>query len=54
MRRRIGESECNQPDEVCGWLNKIREDQDQIETKTIQNAQEIEALKTKKKGKSMK
>ncbi len=49
--RRIGESECNQPDEVCKWLNKIFENINQMEAKIVQNAQEIEALKKKGKKK---
>lgn len=49
--RRIGFDECDSTDEVCGWLNKIFANIDQMEAKIIQNAQEIEAMK-KKKGKS--
>jgi len=51
MRRRIAFDECDSAEEVCGWLNKIRADQDLIEAKTIQNAQAIEALKPKEETK---
>ncbi len=48
---RVTFDQCNDTDEVCGLFNKIFDNQSQMEAKIIQNAQAIEALKPKKKGK---
>ena len=50
--RNITFDECNDAAEVCGLFNKVFANQEQLETKIVQNAQEIGALKPKKKGKS--
>ena len=50
--RIISFDECNDAGEVCGLFNKVFANQAQMESKIVQNAQAIEALKPKKKGKS--
>lgn len=44
MRRRIRFDECDEAEEVCGWLNKIRADQDQMEGKIIQLTHAVDVL----------
>ncbi len=44
--------QCDSTEEIVGLFNKIFANQSQMEAKIVQNAQEIEALKPKKKGKS--
>ncbi len=49
---RVTFDQVDSTEEICGLFNKVFENQAQMEAKIVQNAQEIEALKPKKKGKS--
>jgi len=48
---RVTFDQCDSTEEICGLFNKVFANQEQMEAKIIQNAQEIEALKPKKKVK---
>ena len=50
--RNITEDQCNSTEEVCGLFRTVFANQEQLEAKIVQNAQEIEALKPKKKPKT--
>lgn len=49
---RVTFDQCDSTEEIVGLFNKVFDNQEQMEAKIVQNAQEIEALKPKKKGKS--
>lgn len=48
---RVTFDQCNDTEEVCGLFNKVFANQEQMEAKIVQNAQEIEALKPKEEPK---
>ena len=48
---RVTFDQCDSTEEIVGLFNKVFANQEQMEAKIIQNAQEIEALKSKEKPK---